>query len=771
MASIRQLIREIHRRSLWQVLGIYVVGAWIVYEVIGTLYQTLGLPDWVPGVAFVLFLIGLPIVLATAFVQEGAPGPFDRGAAARAPAPAPAPVASIEAPGAAPPPRLGPVLTWNRSIAAGVLAFALLGVAASGFMGMRALGVGPAASLVATGVLDQRDPILLADFGARGVDTLLAEAVTEALRVDLEQSQVVRLYEAGRVRAALGRMERPQEAKLDEALALDLAQREGLKAVLVGDVTDAGGTYVVTARVVGMADGGVLASYRELAPDASGIIPAVDRLSRKLRGKIGESLRSVRASDPLEGVTTASLDALKLYSQAIRAFAGDVERDRSILLLREAVALDSTFAMAWRKLGAAYQNRRDIAPMVEALSRAYALRDRLTDRERYHTIATYASEVEWQPEKAVQAYLTLLEKYPDDRTALHNLGLTYGYLGRHEDATESYQRAVAVDSTTSSTYRNLAGVYAQLARFDDLEALLELYQARWPDHNLAAARAGLAAGRGDHDSAERTLRAWYAEARSTTEHVRAAVTLASHLAVRGRLAEAGRLRDEAARGHAERGAGRQALIQALDAAGDRLRLARDTAAAIRVVERGLERYPLDELQPTDRPHAQLAVFFASVGDEARALHYLGRLESEIRATTPGVFRFTPARVRGELALRAGRADVALQELRASMALAWFCRLCPDAEMGPAFDRLGQADSAIARYQRVADDPASGISAAWLLPTTLERLGELHDDAGRDSAAIRYYGRFVTLWEDADPELQPRVDAARRRIEALMRRPG
>lgn len=778
MSPIRRIIVEAHRRSLWQVLGIYLLGAWVSYEVIGTLYQTLALPDWVPGVALVLFLIGLPIVLATAFVQEGAPGmdsqnssqpdpPFD-------PTLHPELADLVSAPtGGAPeaPPPLKRVLTWHRSLSAGILAFAILGVSAAGFMAMRAFGVGPAASLLSAGVLEERDRILLADFGARGVELVLAEAVTEALRVDLEQSEVVRLYDAPKIRAALARMERPGDSKLHEPLARELAQREGLKAVLVGDLTQAGGSYVLTARLVGLRDGAVLASYRELAADGTDVIPAVDRLSRKLRGKIGESLRSVRQSEPLEGVTTASLEALKLYSQAVRAFANDIDRQRSIALLQEAIAHDSTFAMAWRKLGAAYQNENDIAPMVHALSRAYELRDRLTDRERYHTTAVYAAEVEWDEERAVQAYRTLLERYPDDHTALHNLGLMYSYLGQHAEAADAYERAIATDSAISSTYRNLRGTYAQLGRFDELEATNAVYHARWPEHATALGESALARGRGDWAAAERALREWRDEAASTRERATASVELASVISVRGRIAEARRLRDEAATADAQRGALRPALDRVLASAWDRMRYANDTAGAVAMVERALERHPLESLQPLDRPWGELAIFFAYAGDESRSRQYLDRLEQEVRAGRPKVFRHVPHVVAGEIALRSGRTEVALREFRAGVDMSDYCRLCPDARMGHVFDRLGQVDSAVARYGRVVADPGSNTSAIWELPLVLERVAELHDAAGRSNEALANYSRFIELWRNADADLQPRVQAAQRRVEFLMRQRG
>ncbi len=174
---------------------------------------------------------------------------------------------------------------------------------------------------------------------------------------------------------------------------------------------------------------------RETADGTSELIAAVDRLSVRLRERMGESLRSMRADPPLVTVTTRSVEALRLYAQAERV-ADQGDYDRAIALLEEATKLDSTFAMAYRRLGAYYGNRSDFqsdAKGREALRRAYALRDRLSDRERYHVEALYASNVELDEERAVTAYLALLEKYPLDPTDLNNIAVSYSVLGRTDE--------------------------------------------------------------------------------------------------------------------------------------------------------------------------------------------------------------------------------------------------------------------------------------------------------------------------------------------------
>jgi tetratricopeptide (TPR) repeat protein len=289
------------------------------------------------------------------------------------------------------------------------------------YMAMRALGIGPVGTLVAAGVLEEQGRIIVADFENRTADSLLGQAVTEAFRVDLAQSPMVTLMDPATVARALERMQRSPEERLTEELAREVAVREGIGAVVAGDVTAVGGRYVLAARVFAPGDGALLAAFRETANDSTEIIEAVDRLSEELRKKVGESLKTIRGSEPLAEVTTGSLDALVKYSGAIVAL-NQGEVTRAIGLLEEAVELDTAFAMAYRKLGVTALNR---AERVAALTKAYEHRERLTARERNQTLGTYYTVVRDDEEGAIAAYRAVLETYPYDYVALNNLALIY----------------------------------------------------------------------------------------------------------------------------------------------------------------------------------------------------------------------------------------------------------------------------------------------------------------------------------------------------------
>jgi tetratricopeptide (TPR) repeat protein len=761
MSRLKRLIHEIHRRSLWQVLGIYIVGGWIALQVADTVTAALGLPDWVPQVALVLLIVLLPVVLATAFVQEGV------GGAARAePVPEGEPTREIPAPE----PRSAHhrVLTWRNAILAAVAMLVLLAVSAGGYMGLRAAGIGPYGTLITKGVLEERDRIVLADFENLTGDTLIGRTITEAFRIDIAQSPTISIADPVYVAAVLLRMERRPDTPLDFAMAREVALREGLRAVIAGEVASLGSSYVISARLVSAESGAELASFRETAGDADELLAAIDRLSRALRERIGESLKSIRANEPLAHVTTSSLAALQKYSQAVRAIGTEGDSDKGVALLEEALALDSVFAMAWRKLGAEAANRGENARAVEAYRKAFQYRDRLTDRERYLTMASYYSAVSGDREKAITALRTLLDTYPDDHWALVYLGRAYAYQRDYERAATLHLRAMEIAPYSVYGYYN--ALYAQVALGDfaaadsTLEAFAENLGGTPPE---IMARGWVAAARGDYESV-RTAAVELQHVWGASSAIRLLTTgsLVMIARTRGRLAEAERHSIEAMTIAEELSRGSDYLRAALGLAFQNLWYLGRTEEATTRIETALERRPLASLATVERPYLALASFYAVAEQPDRARALLADYEAAWppdmrRADEPGLHT-----ARGDLALAEGRIDDAIREYR--LGDEGYCEMCMGFELGRAYDIAGQPDSAIANYERYVTDRSfwAIYAKSYQLAPAYERLGALYERQGDRAKAVYYYGKLVELWQDADPELQPRVEAARRAIEAL-----
>ncbi|HEX9755211.1 MAG TPA: serine/threonine-protein kinase, partial [Gemmatimonadales bacterium] len=330
----------LQRRHPFRVAGLFALAGAVVLGLIWWLVQQLGLPDWVVTTAALLVVVGLPVVLIAASSERARLLAQTQGR-----------------PGMTPGGLVGRLTTLRGALAGGGLAFLGLTLGTAMFMGLRILGIGPFATLVSAGVLRERDLLVVANFAHQRTDSALAASLTQALMIDLGQSPVIRLADRGRISQALERMQRPADTRLDESVAREVAQRTGAKGVVVGEISAVGSGYLLSVRLLAAGDGETLLGARESAADVSELIEAVDRLSRKLREGIGESLRSLRSQQPLEAVTTGSLEALRLYTESVLATTrGDFTE--SIRLLEQSIALDSGFAMAWRKLAVALFNAR-----------------------------------------------------------------------------------------------------------------------------------------------------------------------------------------------------------------------------------------------------------------------------------------------------------------------------------------------------------------------------------------------------------------------------
>lgn len=773
MNAFKKLIHEVHRRSLWQVVSIYLMGSWGALQVVEGVTQNAGLPDWVPPFALVLLVVGLPITVATAFIQEGLPGRADLpggspvepdapvAGGGQSPTPTPAPVGA----------RVG-LFTWRNAILGGVGAALLLFASTAVYFIMWNAGIGPVGSLVAQGVLDERDPIILAQFENRTDDEMLGAVVTDALRVDLLESQVMTLVDGRLVEEVLQRMGRPTGEALTAQVAREVAEREGIKAVVEGEVSRVGSGYLLAARVVVPADGSALAAFRETAAGDDDLLAAIDRLSQRLREKAGESLRTIRAGEPLEAVTTSSLQALRLFAQANEAEEdGDVSA--TITLLNEALALDSTFAMAWRKLAVQHSNRGgDREAQFRAAEAAYRFRDRLTQRERYLAEAYYHYTVTRDEEATAQAYRRVLESHPQDGAALNNLGLYHGDRREWAEAADLYRRAIDGPGRSRSAYNNLVIALYNLGRKDEAEQVLDEWYQRYPlEYGMARHRFHVLWGKGDPEGAEAAAREGMA---SLPADPFAQVGLREFLTTlkesQGRLAEARALYLEM-RGIAEaQGMAVQAFTANQWMAYLDLTAGADTTATLRRIE-GFFEEGLRDVPAVNRPYWTVAWGWALTGrDEARARAWWARFNE----AQPEAVRQAPAyqeallTQEGMLHLAGGRYPQALEAFQELRRRNNNCTDCWLEQFAEAYARLPEADSAIAYFERIlARDEFDNVDdREGRTADVLRRLAPLYEQAGRTQDAAAAWTRFADRWADADEVLQPQVRRARAEAERL-----
>ena len=757
------------RNAMWKALGIYAVAFAIVVLVAKAAIIAIGLPEWVLTGAVVVMALGLPVILFTGFVQHAArraasatPGSTLGGATANGPMSTMAIKAS-------------PHLSWRRTMVGGAMALIAFAVLVVAFMVLRALGIGPAGSLLASGRMNANQPLLVSEFGVSGgADTSLGAVVAEGVRADLAQSRAVHVMQASAIQAALQRMQRPPTSRLDATLAREIAQREGLTVVVGGTVTPLGTGFLLTARILAAESGNELASFQETADNPSELIPTVDKLSRDLRGKIGESLRSVQASPKLEAVTTTSLPALKLYTEGQAAFDGG-DYGKAAGLFKQAVALDTTFAMAWRKLAVSYADA-SMSPLLvdSALIKAYQNRDHLTDQERWTTVGSYFQNGPGHDRgKAIEAFAQAVALGDYDVSAT-NLGNLYGTRRQYAAADSAFKASIEHRPATSLlAYIGLARSLADQGKLRGADSLLDVIDRRFGRRMMTVqARGLLLYNQGLVDSSAAYLRAAQNGA-SPPDLAQLLEMSAAIEQLQGRLGNY--RRDIAAARTIEHGLGvfappiNDSLQSAYLDAWTRAR----PATAARKVDSALAATPLRTMPMAARPYGDVAIVYAIAGrpDQARAM--LAQYDADVRDTTLRR-SYEPNRLHA-----LGMVQIAdrrpLDAVRTFYASDSFpdgpvndCAGCVDASVGLAFDRANEPDSAIAHYQRYLNTPFAYrlFNDADQLGPIYRRLGELYETKGDRGDAARYYEKFVNLWKNADPDLQPQVADVKRRLSDL-----
>jgi tetratricopeptide (TPR) repeat protein len=482
MSALKRLLDAIQGRSLWQVLGIYLAVGWLGLQVTDQLIQQAILPAWVYRSLLVVLVSGLPVVLTTAILQRDLRSQEGETAGV-----------------------LRRVFTWRNARLGGAGVFGFLSLAALGHVSSRALGVGPAATLIAKGVLAEREGVIVADFAGEAQDAPLAAAVTEAIRTDLAQSPALAIMDRAAVADALTRMQRPRTSALTADVAREIAQRDGIKGVITGSINRVGPGFVLTGDLLLAQTGESVIATRENAADSSEIIGAIDRLSRRLRERIGESLHAMRSNQPLDQITTQSLEALELYSRARAAQFLEGDDVRSIALLEEVIRIDSTFAMAYDGLASAYWNAGILSPeFYEASEKAYRFRDQASRRERYLIEGNYQLRALRAPEKAVTAYRAALELSPSDREVLYNLGEAYGRL--HDYARQEAFTRQAMTAGSAPALVELVEPLANQGKLAEAKAALDTADARLPPNlDVDLRRFYLASLAGQYQQADRYL--------------------------------------------------------------------------------------------------------------------------------------------------------------------------------------------------------------------------------------------------------------------------
>ena len=756
------------QRRLGTVLGIYAAAAIGVAIVARAAVIALGLPDWVFPGALIVMALGLPVILFTAFVHRGTHRALTQ--AALTPRGSPTRQSTMTRIAV----KASPWVSWKRTFTGGAFALGAFAVLVAAFMIMRVTGIGPVGSLLASGRLTEADRLLVTDFRSAGADSSLSAIVTEAIRTDLGQSSVVKVFPPSAVAQSLMMMERDRNTQVDLAVAREIAAREGIKGIVDGSVTPLAGGYVVSVRLVDAATGDALASFRETIDGPSELLPTLDKLSGNLREKIGESLKKVRANPPLERVTTSSLEALRKYAEGVRAFDVEGDNARAITLFREAVAIDTAFGMAFRKLGVALGNAGMPAPSRDsAYDAAYRHRARMTDVERYLTTGSYFGQGRSADRQlAVQAYEALLALDSLNPTAINNLGRQYTERRQFARAEALLRRGTRPGSARATTFSNLLNAQLVQGKFAAADSTIVLGRQRFP------ANAGVRlldlykwTALKQLDSVQRIALHLKSNDPDAANQAYGAFSLRDIALIRGRGEDASRLNGEAYAIEENRGVPTHPLTRTLDSAVVDMWFRVEPSSAVTRLDAALARPAVRQLPVEERRLFDVAITYAQAGRADRARQVLA--EYERGADTSYKRRSLPLYrlALGEIALAESQPAEAIRQFKLSDRLPDgardSCPACTLEAVARAFDAAGMQDSALVTYARLVVTPSTFFFPdIFMLARSHRRLGQLYE-AKRDNAkAVRHYQKFVELWRDADPPLQPMVAEARARLSVI-----
>ncbi len=726
----------------------------------------IGLPSWVFPGSLGVMLAGLPAIALTAWVQR-----TTQKAYTATPTFTPGGTPTSQGTLMTLAMKASPHLSWRRTWMGGAIAVGTFVVLVVGWMVMRALGIGPAGSLIGRGAFSAKEKLVVADFRSPASDSTLGATVAEAIRTDLTQSANLSVMTRAAVRDVMQLMQKPAGATMTYETSREVATREGAKALLDGAVDRVGTGYVVSARLVSALDGSELATFRATAANDGELIAALGGLAKDIRERVGESLKTIRDAKALERVTTASLPALKKYVEGMYIIEALDDRERGRAMLYDAVAIDSTFAMAWRRIAATYAgDGSGRAAQMAAIQKAYQYRDRLSDTERLTTEAGYYS---YGPnpdlDRTIAAYEALLERDSLSSPALNNGGLRYARKRDYERSEALLRRAIAIPEPFGGSFGNLMQAQLAQGKFAAAETTAAAFREKLPSSTAHwQSDSYLAVARGQVDSSESIARATFENPKLATQRDFASLILAQTSSIRGRVRDAMRWIGVSESILAARSATKMPELRAsLDSARIRAFFLGDAAGAREQVRRALAKIPMESLPPSERQWQYLISIAEASGDAAAARAALQSFERDMPQMGMDQAAGAIAEARATALMAAGKPADAIPLFREADRTFYSCDRCAMINLARAFDLAGQRDSAITYFQRFIDTPHTLMFEDQdYLAGSYKRLGELYEAAGDLPKAAANLEKFVELWKDADPELQPKVREARERLQRV-----
>jgi len=588
--------------------------------------------------------------------------------------------------------------------------------------------------------LTDKDTIVLADFTNTTGDPVFDDTLRQGLSVQLEQSPFLSLVSEQQVRQALGLMAQPGDSRLTPEIARDLCRRTQSAAVIDGTIAKLGTQYVLGLKAVSCRTGDVLAEEQATADGKERVLKTLSDSAAKLRAKLGETLGTVRRFDtPLEQATTPSLEALQAYSVGRRTSARS-DYAAAVPFFEQAVKLDPNFAMAFARLGNSYSSLGEITVGAENLKKAYELRDRASEPERFYIESHYYQYVPGNLEKARQVYELWAQTYPREWVAPTNLNAIYANFGQHDKALEEARETLRLNANGVS-YFGLVWALINVNRLEEARATAEEAKAKGfdsPDNQYRLAFL-------QNDLPGMAQEVGWAEGKPGVEDIVLNLE-ADTAAYLGRLREARELtrRAVASANRAEKkevAASYQADAALQEGLFGITGEARQLAAAALGLSTGRD------------VQYQAALALALAGDAGRAPELAGDLGKRFPEDTIVRFNYLPT-LKAQLALSRNNAPNAIQILQStapyelgSVAAALF----PIYVRGEAYLAAHRGSEAVVEFQKILDHRGIVVNEPIGALAHLQ-LGRAYAMQGDTSKTKASYQDFLTLWKGADPDI-------------------
>jgi tetratricopeptide (TPR) repeat protein len=600
--------------------------------------------------------------------------------------------------------------------------------------------------------LTDKDTIVLADFTNKTGDPVFDGTLRQGLAVQLEQSPFLSLVSDERIQKTLSLMGRPADARLTPELAREICERTASAAVLDGSITSFGSQYVLGLRATNCRTGDILDDEQAPAARKEDVLNALSQIAGKFRTRVGESRTTVAKHDtPLEEATTPSLEALKAYSAAWKVLSSTGPA-AALPLYKRAIEIDPKFAMAYANLGIAYGSTGEADLAAENNGKAYRLRDRASDAERFFIDASYDVSVTGNLEKAQQTCELWAQTYPrDSRPHGFLAGMIVGVFGKYDKMLDESRKLVVLDPDLNVAYNLLALSYQSLDRLVEAENTLQRASERkleMPD--LLVDRYDIAFLKGDRAGMERVVA--LSRGRSDTEDW-LSDQQALALAYSGKLQQA-RSKAQRAADLAQQSAQREraALLETGMAVWEALfgnaPAAKRSATTVLRLSKG-------------RDEEYGAAFALALSGDAPGSQTLAKdLEARFPEDTAVRFSYMPS-LRAVLALNQGEPAKAIELLQIAVPyelgtppssfMGFFGTLYPVYVRGAAYLAARQGAEAAGEFQKILDHRGVVISDPIGALAHLQ-LGRAYALSGDKTKAKTAYQDFLALWKDGDPDI-------------------